>query len=376
MSRRRTKGRWRSMSAVGIVTVAVLLSVCFTLEQRAQSSPISVVLVSTTPGAQGFSAQFRLTPTDGAIEAHTALVPGVTGPVVSAVFVFYDPGYFLRFGTVTDLVGLEDRIADYLSHTSPSIPVSLVDAAALPATLGANPHAALVDFGYSTLPDTIFSENSTQLETWLEGGGTLIWAGGPLAYFEGHTTSTGGFVYDNLGWAGQVKLVGYSLEDPIGNPATTSYGPLVGTVESPIGTSLGITYDGTPDGANLTQLEAHNGTSLGFETPNSGDTSGRTSLAYVPIGKGGVYYFGGAIWGDSIGLVPDADAALSADIGLLLGTGYVPLEGPTTYTNTFLGYLRSSTVTLSVTGQYSHLVALVTCDVGPTSLFVWSREVV
>jgi hypothetical protein len=354
----------------------LLLSVSFTLEARSSSSPVSVQLVSSVAGPESFMAQLRLTSNDGAIGVHIALVPGTSQPPVNRVFVLYDPGIFLRFGTATDVVGLEARVSDYLSHLTPSIPVSLVDAASVASALTSNPHAAFVDFAYSTIPDTILSENTSMLKLWIEGGGTLIWAGGPLAYFEGHITSSGGFVYDNLGWGGQTDLAGYPLEDPIGNPATTSYGPLLGTTESPIGAALGVTYSGTPDGANTTELESHGGTDLGYDSPPQGSASPRTSLAFAPIGLGRLFYFGGAIWGDAVGIVPDADATLSTDIELLLGTGYLPLPGPATFTSVSIAYLHSSIVALQVTGTYVHMVVIVTCTFGPTSLFIWSREVI
>lgn len=363
-----------TISICAIVCAFLLLALCVSLEARANEPPLTVSVVSTQAGENSFSVTLRFTARDGAIGVHDSLVPGESSNPVNHVFVLYDPNMFVRFGTPNDVVGLEERIGDYLNQLSTPIPVSLVSSSQLLPDLESNPHAAFIDFAYATIPDNVFSPNTTMLRSWIASGGTLIWAGGPLAYFEGHVTSAGSFVYDNLGWAGQQDLTGFPLEDAIGNPASRSYGPLIGTSESTVGASLGIMYPGTPDGANLTEVLRHNGTDLGFDAA-VGSTSERTSLVFVPINQGRLFYFGGAIWGDGLGIVPGADSSLSTDIELLVGTGYSPLPGPTTFTNVTLTYGSPLEQTLSVSGTYNHFVVIVSSTFGPTSLFLWSRQV-
>jgi hypothetical protein len=346
------------------------------LESRTRGAPISVTIDSIVTASGSASVEISLRASYGAIDAHVALLSGISESRVSSVFVFEDPGYFLRFGNLVDVVGLETRLSDYFSELSPPIPVSFVDAAELPTILLSNPHAALVDFAYDTLPDSVFSANTTLLKTWITAGGTLVWAGGPLAFFEGHTLPGGGFEHEDLGWRGQVDLTGYDLEDTDGNPAVLSAGPLLGTNESPIGSALGIEFDGTPDGANTTQLALHNGTDLGFDSASSPEASSRTSLAFVPIGQGRLFYFGGAAWGDGIGTIPNGAGLVSADIGLLLGTGFVPEPGPAVSETVGLTDFHPTELRLNVSGSYTHLIVVVTSTTGAVSLFVWSKQVV
>ncbi len=374
---RRLAKRRRVSTAIGtLVCVAILLGMSFGLEGRGSRPPLSVSVLSVrqTPGS--LVVTLRLTASSGTIGVHLALLPGRSLSSVTEAYVFSDPAFFLRFGTASDLVGLEVRISDYLAALSPAIPVAFVDAQALPSVLEANPHSALIDFAYDTLPESLLAENSSLLKTWIEGGGTLIWAGGPLAYFEGNILPNGTLHHEDLGWAGQVALTGFSLEDPIGNPASRSYGPLVGTVETPLASAFGMTYPGTPDGANLSQLLLHNGTDLGFDASPVGSASARTSAAYIPVGEGRIVYFGGGIWGDQVGVIPDADGLLSSDIELLLGSGYAPDSGPTFATEITVNSLRADTVTLMVPSSNGPYVAIASSSVGTATLFFWSTQLV
>lgn len=372
---RQSRSRRLTASLVTFVLVLALVATAFVLERRSQSPPLTAAIASVQAGPSSINVTLRLTARDGAINVHVAVIPGESLPPVSRVLVFYDPAFFLRFGTTVDVVGLEDRLSEYLSALSPSIPVSFVDSAQLPTALSDNPNAAFIDFCYATLPDTVLSTNSTLLHTWISGGGTLIWAGGPLAFFEGNPTPTGGFQYEDLGWSGQSAVVGFPLEDSIGDPAAVSAGPLLASNESSAGSALGISYDGTPDGANTTELAEHNGTDLGFDSAHVGEAAPRTSLAFVPVGDGRVFFFGGAIWGDGEGIIPNAAGYLASDIALLLETGYFPLHGPSVAENVTLHALTPTLVTLRASGQYTHMIALVTSTAGPISLFLWSRQV-
>ncbi|MGB6500283.1 MAG: hypothetical protein WBG19_02625 [Thermoplasmata archaeon] len=364
-----------STAILSILIVALLASESLLLQTRVHQAPLRVSISNVEAGPSEFSAELRLEATEGSIAAHLALLSGTRVSDIEKVFVFYDPGYSVRFANPTDVIGLGNRLADYLGALTPAISVSFVSASQLPVALTSNPHSALVDFGYGTLPDSVFSHNVTLLKSWLNGGGLLFWAGGPLAYFEGHIIAGGGFQHVDLGWNGQIDLVGYQLEDPIGNPARDSSGPLLSQNETLLGESLGVTYAGTADGANTSELGLHNGTDLGFDSPAGGAESPRTSLAYVPVGSGGVYFFGGAIWGTGFGVVPEADALLSGDMGLLVGIGYRPEIGPTTSSDVSVRYLGQLDVTLVLAGSYSHVVALVTSSVGPAYFFVWSDQI-
>lgn len=378
---RRSSGRLARSSTLA-VPIALLVAALMilmageatVLHLREDSAPLGVSIQITQSTPTEFSALFQLVANQGSIVAHVALLPGEKSKPVSQVLVFYDPAFTVRFANPSDVIGLTNRLADYLHSLNPSISVSTVDSAGLPDALAGSPNAALVIFGYGTLPDDVFSHNVTLLKTWIEGGGILIWAGGPLAYFEGHSLASGGFQHEDLGWNGQVDLAGFQLEDPIGDPAVHSSGPLTSTTESPLGYALGIQYPGTADGANVTELEGHNGSDVGFDSNSTGKESPRTSLAYIPVGQGGIYYFGGAIWGTGFGVVPEADTLLSGDMALLIGTGYRPSQGPEGANQLTVGYLKKSSDSLSLIGPPSHVTAEVTSTIGTAYLFIWSEE--
>lgn len=374
MARRRRPRASAALAA--LIVVALLLALCYTLESRVAGTPLSVAVIVTEPGSNSFGVTLRLTANYGSIDAHVAVVPGESSTPISEVFVFYDSAFFLRFGNAVDVVGLEERLSDFLSEISPATPVAFVDSAQLPAVLEANPHAAFIDFCYATLPSTVLSPDVTLLKSWIEGGGTLIWAGGPLAFFEGNPAPNGTFVYDNLGWEGQLDLAGYPLEDPVGDPASRSAGPLLASNESAVGAALGVSFDGTPDGANVSELATHGGVDLGFDSASVNGASPRTSLAFASIGSGRLFFFGGAVWGDAEGTIPSAAGYIASDIELLVVSAYSPLPGPATYATLTVGYLSPTTVTLSLNGSYSHFVVVVTCTSGAVSLFVWSKQVV
>lgn len=336
--------------------------------------PLRVTVQFSAANGTGITGSFTISATIASVSAHVALLPGTAGARPNAVFVFYDSGYPVRLASASDVLGLGTRVSYYLSNVRPSIPVSFVDAGILPQVLEANPHAELVIFGYALIPDNVFSANTTLLRSWLDGGGTLVWAGGPIGYFEGHSTSAG-FVFQDLGWSGQTDLLGFPLEDAIGNPATNSSGPLLSFAETPLARAIGIGYQGTADGANVSEVEAHGGTDLGYDSAPSSAEAPRTSLAYVPVGKGGLYYFGGALWGTGTGVVPDGDVILSGDIALLAATGYVPEAGTATSVTVVVSPLRATSTSLEISDDTGDALALVTSSVaGSSYLFLWAAS--
>jgi hypothetical protein len=264
---------------------------------------------------------------------------------------------------------------DLLAAHSP-FPLQFVDAAQLATVLAANPRGILV-ITTEILPDTVLSNSSKVLESWLENGGELIWAGGPLGYAEGHWSPATGFIYDDLGWAGEYRITGFYMEDVLGNPLILPSGPLLGSTPTGWSEALGLQYNGTMDGANVTQLYYHNGTALGFESvwnvPFQG-TSPRTSLAYVPVGKGSVYYFGGGFWALDIGGLVQYPLYLAGDITLLASSGFQAGPGPSTgeEIEVTAGGSRQLTLSLSDPGAYTTLI--VTSQVGGEYLYLWEKS--
>jgi hypothetical protein len=370
----------RTRPRVSSTVVAVLVVVVLSLESVAVYAPESSDLITV-----GFSevhsrtglltATFELSSTRGSIAAHVALVPGNLSAIARPrILMFSDPGFPLRYWSPIDQAGFLPRLELSLGGFGSPFSVQSVNATSLPAELNQSPNAMLIDFGYGALPLSVLSSTSTLLKDWLAHGGTLVWGGGPLAYYEAQVGPGGTLRYASLGWSGQLDLLGFPLEDEIGYPSTGSRGPLVSTAPSPLGAALGISYDGTPDGANTTELTLHGGSILGTLSPAPSPThpeSERTSLAYVPVGLGGVFYFGGALWGTGVGLVPSGAVELASDVALIAALQYVPRNGTPSFQDITMDPFARVQVTLSVQSGSEPYFVLVSSQVTQTYLFIW-----
>jgi hypothetical protein len=367
----------RNGAPLAVVAVAVLLTLVVVLGGSwAGRSPLSVSYVSARPSATELSVSVDLSATARA-SVHVGLIPGLIASAERRpVFLFYDDHFPMIYGGA---LGFSQFVAmlkgDLLVAHSP-FPTQFVNAAELSTVLAANPHGILI-VATGILPDTVLSNSSHVLESWLENGGELIWAGGALGYAEGHWSPTTGFVYDSLGWAGEYQITGFYMEDVLGNPLVLPSGPLLANAPTNWSQALGLQYNGTMDGANVTQLYYHNGTALGFESawnvPFRG-TSPRTSLAYVPVGKGSVYYFGGGYWALDIGGLVQYPQYLAGDVALLTCSGFQAQPGPAVGNWIDVPAGGTAHLTLSLANPAPSTTLIVTSQVGGDYLFLSERS--
>jgi hypothetical protein len=362
------------VSVISIVVVVFLVAEVTILLPRAANGPLGASAVLLENGPTYSSARFSLVARYGVLVAHVALLPGSWDQNVTGLIAYEDPTVPIRYASSSDVVGLISRVAQTLQVAGSRIPVIAANATELPGLLARNPHGALLDFGYGSLPSTVFSDSNHLLVSWIMAGGVLIWAGGPLGYFETTPTPNGGVTFaPSMGWTGQTYIAGFALEDPVGNPAIVSAGPLLGTHPSALATALGMMYPGTIDGANRSRLLAEGGSDLGWDTSSGPWQANRTSIASLPRGLGHIYFFGGALWGTGAGVVPNADVELSGDIGMLLITGYLPGQGSAVSQNVLVTPRGTQFLTLGVSGPESQLYALVTTEIGGIYITVWGR---
>ncbi|MFI5414516.1 MAG: hypothetical protein ACHQ16_02470, partial [Candidatus Lutacidiplasmatales archaeon] len=372
-SRLGTRAGWTSTLAVLLVVAILALEVGVTAAVVAPPrSTLQVEVVSVTPLPQGVTTTIRLTAGTTPLSVHVGLLPG-TERARGPVHVFADSSYADPNGSYTTTAEIAERVSLALSGSGHAMTVAMVNAGGLPTILAAGSPGTLVVLG-GLVPDSVLSNSSTLLADWVSHGGTLIWAGGLLGGAEGHPGS-GGFVSDPLGPEGQLDLVHFPLSD------TAGPGPLLSEAPTLLAQAVGTTYNGTPSGANTTEAAAHGGIDLGWDSP-AGETGGapRSSLVYVPVGSGGVFFFGGSVWGSKRPPldVPAANLALADDVALLVASGYVPAAGPSAYANLHLDPRESVTLRLTVPNGLAArgLVVLVTTPTVPTFLSFWSETLV
>lgn len=332
---------------------------------------LQVELLSVTPGFLNDSVTFRVTTGLTPVAVHLGLLPGSVrdrGPV----YVFADTRFPDTYGSFTSIHQVIERVSLVLAASGIQTPVEYVNASGVLSVVDGPATGTLVVLG-GIIPETVFSNKTNTLVTWVENGGTLVWAGGPLGSEEGNPTH-GPFSWDPLNWSGQQDLVHYPLTD------VGPVGPLLGDRSTSLGDAFGTVYNGTPTGANTSELRAHGGFDLGIDTaPGAHGAAPRTSLAYQPVGHGGVFFFGGSFSAQTEppSDVPNADFAFTDDLASLIVSGYVPGPGQGASMNLALGTLVTDTVTLSVPdGEIdSGLVAIATTPALPTFLSVWSAPV-
>ncbi|MCI4330874.1 MAG: hypothetical protein L3K19_03375 [Thermoplasmata archaeon] len=386
----RGRGRRLRWAAIPIVALA-LLAVESGWGVHARGDGTLEVTASTAPsGGLGATITLQLHSTAAPLDLRVGLVSAdrpTTRP--DRLFVLADPLYPGPYtnGGVATLEGDAIRIASYLATLGNPIPVETISGSAVRGDLTADPNAAFAVIGLPA-PDTVLSNSTWFLADWVRSGGLLIWAGGPLGYAAGHPGSGGSFDYANPGWYGQELLAGYPVTDPapvvpLGTPTKLPPPPLDGTSPSPLASALSTQYYATPAGANVTGLARHGGLDLGLiSAPGAeGPAAPRTSIAYLPLGHGGILFFGGADASGYVGYEPyaqgwitDGTAVISLDIALWLGLGAVPTSSYAASLWVSVGPLGTTSCSFAVpdaSGTYEWIVV----DLSDSVLLVGSSGV-
>ena len=324
--------RWAAPLTALLLALTVGVTTLFVVPTLAAPA-ISVRIVSAVESGGTLTVDLAVTSHRASPLPVTAVsAPGrLTAPDAREVYVLADSGYHTYFGSFADVVAQETRIQDQFGVYGRGPTLQQITFSDLPQVMAGHPNAVIVDIEGGLLPSSILPPNSTALVTWISGGGTLVWAGGPLGFFQ--IAPRGGVLtIVPAGWKAQTQILGYPLTDPTGNNTARTPlaepGQLEGTLPSPYATALSNVYAGVPYGANVTEVSQHGGIDLGWDQLG---THPRTSLALLPVGYGSLYYFGGALGAYGGPSVADAGYALAIDLARLLGDGFTPAftGGPT-----------------------------------------------
>jgi hypothetical protein len=366
------------------LVAAVLLLATLAFRTGVSQSPVLSATDRVGPETLGASVQVEVSLTSHRpfpVPVSVSLLPVAFHSQAAEVYVFEDSSYPPLFGTTPEVAALAAQIGLEFQLLGAATTVSTIDAAQLPSFLEANTSATLVVANYGGVPTTVFSNSSDELGTWIRAGGSLVWAGDPLAYYsEPPNVSPSGVWPGGLGWQAQVKLLGFPLTDsvpsPDSSPLSPGSGPIYGVNAAPLAGALGLVYNGTLFGANTTELAAHGGLSLGFSSVAiPGGPAPRTSLAYIPVGNGSVYYFGGAVNVPSGPYVPEGGVRLADDIAQLLAFPFTPSPGPVVVQSLSLGFYAQTQVTLSGSFASSEVGLLVRSNLAGSVLYEWATPV-
>ncbi len=306
-----------------------------------------------------------------AAPVNVAVLPGTFyGAATRPIFAFEDARASCLFGSQSDVASVVSRVQETLSGLGLTQPIQVENASGVLGVLAGSPHAILLLLECGVIPISPLDPSDLALHNWIAAGGTLVWAGGPLGFYNQVVTSPT-YGLDTPGWAGQTELVGFPIANivpgppgiPVAWPKATA-----GTVPSARASALGLSYAGVTYGANASEVSAHGGVNLGWNA-TVGPTS-RMSLAYIPVGAGGVLYFGGALWAFDGPSVPDAGADLGYDLSILLALGLTYLPGPIVSTSVLLRGWSTVEVTLTAGPSVAPLAIVVESLVSSTPVAV------
>lgn len=371
-----------SRVALAVIAVTVLLVLAaFYGEGQRHSHPMGVV--ASAPVELGGTVTLNLSLQSNVpvpLPVRAALVPMAVGAHSDAVYFVQDPALTAAFGNPAEIELLLGRVQSELAELGSPTHVQVVDGSGLARVVANDSNASsaiVLDLEYGALPATVLSNSTNLLTPWLDAGGTLVWAGGPLGYYNGTSVPTpNGTVTGGLGWAAQERLLGFNLADP--SPTSVDQrpvpGPVTGNASTSLGIGLGLQYNGTVFGANVSTLALHHGLSLGWETP-LGEGPIRTSLAYLPVGNGSLYYFGGAIVAPPGVYVPEAGERLAQDVAELIAFPFVPYSGPVEVDNVTLAVYGSGALSLTLRNASGPLGLLVSADLSGSVVYEYLEQI-
>jgi hypothetical protein len=249
-------------------------------------------------------------------------------PVSVRQVVVYEDGAYPDSGSSPYAVqGVVDHLPVDLVAAHLRVPVRTVGARGLVSVLDAFPASGrVVVVPSGTLPSTVWSPTVDRVTPFVRNGGTLVFGGdlpgyysvGPSPEMDASPPAAGTPSYEcgpetaagqpatlaptvsTLGLLGVDRLLG------IGGLLETTWGwSCVATDPSPVAAALSLSSATLHAGPSVAKLDDIGGASLGYVT------RGRTSIAWVPDGAGGILLFGGSVDG----------SALASDTARLLAAG-------------------------------------------------------
>lgn len=311
-------------------TVARRANVRLTRRLRVLSASMLAgpVLLGVLPSFGGRAAPLQLTMDARAISKRAVAISWIFGNAPSSglpttvmatsapqalkrVIIYSDMAYPVSGSSAYAVQGVVDHLPVDLTGDGVNTRTEVVKASGLRRVLhdvvGA-PGTVVVDVS-GTLPNTVWSASTDEVTPFLKAGGTLVWAGDEPGYYSvGQAPSLDAYPPPQgtpdyrcgpvplepgpplstevtaLGAHGVDRLLG--VDDLL----STSWGwNCVAEHPSPVASALGLSSAAVHAGPSLHKLKSIGGTDLGY------DVLGRSSIAWIPRGKGGLLLFSGTV---------------------------------------------------------------------------------
>jgi|GEM_PF-1767646 len=230
--------------------------------------------------------------------------------IVNLPYYFYaDTSYPIVGASTITALGVVDHLQSELKGKEVSESVTTVDAKRLSTIMRQGPAVVIITTG--VLPDTVLSDSEDLVGAWLRKGGCIIWAGDAFGYYYGKPNeSLKKITSTALGWASQEKILGTNILSS--ENYNTNMSETLGNTPCKVAEALSIRYKYTQTGAIASLLRSVKGTNLGWSLTTENDV--RTSLAWVPVGKGGVLIFGSGVAIREADVAWDISQIIASDI--------------------------------------------------------------
>jgi len=267
---------------------------------------------------------YRIRSGDYPMDVQILAMPLASKPMDKEIFVYYDDEYPVSLVPRPYWFGFVEHITVELQLRGYNGSIKVVNAEELEEGMRNNDSIVIMASG--VFPDTVYNGNDSLVTNWLQSGGSLIWIGDVVGYYVGHRGKEVGPYEDNPGWEGQNQTLGFSLLKEYLN-----VNERIADTHSNFSDALDLRYSDALLGASVDEVEEHGGVVLG-KTTSSNDK--RTSIAYVPVGKGHLIVFGGGI-GRTFSVTGEDVAA--QDMAQILCSGFLFYKGNLTYTTLEFG---------------------------------------
>lgn len=232
------------------------------------------------------------------------------------VYIYYDRRYPNSLVGRKEWLGIADHMFVQLKTRGYRGAVSTVDANRLQKLMSTKEKSVII-IPSGVFPDTVHNSSISLVHDWLEAGGILIWAGDLIGLYYGHLNEEwydlGSHVDEIQNWQENVqRILSYNVISSM--PSDTN---IIVTEDSVFSNALDLRYEDASRGPVLDELLANNGVVLG--KVGAGD-SGRTSVAFLPVGSGGVVLFAGTILP---GLHTQGVTYVARDMAQILTSGFI-----------------------------------------------------